>query len=172
MGTHFPILKMKLLLSLAVLATLSWASPGDEDIGLTNSRIRSLLSSADIRNKRGQRVSIHSMKGKYIGLYFSAKWCSPCRRMTPVLVDAYRKNSDNFEIVWISSDRSESAADYYYQQMPWTRIRYSDRTGKDLFSAVRQRYIPTLTILGPDLNKVNINARSAVESGRSFPWRR
>ena len=33
----------------------------------------------------GQEVSIDELKGKYVGLYFSASWCGPCRTFTPKL---------------------------------------------------------------------------------------
>lgn len=47
----------------------------------------------------------------YYAFYFSAGWCPPCRKFTPKLVDFYRdqkgKSENRFEIVFVSSDRSE-----------------------------------------------------------------
>ena len=38
-------------------------------------------------NIDGESVSSDQLKNKYIGLYFSASWCGPCRKFTPRLVE-------------------------------------------------------------------------------------
>lgn len=52
----------------------------------------------------------------YYAIYYSAHWCPPCRKFTPKLVDFYddaKEHHDNFEIIFVSSDRSAAAmADY------------------------------------------------------------
>ena len=37
-------------------------------------------------------------KGKIIGLYFSASWCSSCRRFNPSLVTFRNQNLEKFEV--------------------------------------------------------------------------
>ena len=145
-------------------------------VSLANDQVRSLLGKAKITDKDGNAVSMDSLKNKYIGLYFSGYWCSPCRKMTPILADIYNKR-DDFEVIWVTMDGSKSAADTYYKKMPWVRLPYSEAKGlgRDLFNAVKQRYIPTLTMLDSNLNIINYNARSALfsdTSGRNFPWKR
>ena len=78
--------------------------------------------------------------------------------------------------MWASRDHSQSDANSYYNSMmPWGRIpSYRDSRIRELFSHWGHRYIPTLTILDPNLNVINSNARSDVERdpyGRRFPWR-
>lgn len=52
-----------------------------------------------------------SCSGKYIGLYFSAKWCGPCKTFTPVLRKSYEEwqnsGKHQFEIIFMSLDRTQ-----------------------------------------------------------------
>ena len=42
-------------------------------------------------DRDGNSVTLDDLKGKYIGLYFSASWCGPCRRFTPKLIWNYNE---------------------------------------------------------------------------------
>ena len=47
---------------------------------------------------------------EFIGIYFSAHWCPPCRDFTPKLAQSYSEGlRDKMEIVFVSSDRDERA---------------------------------------------------------------
>ncbi|KAL7196859.1 hypothetical protein ACSBR1_036803 [Camellia fascicularis] len=76
--------------------------------------LHSILSSSErdflIRNN-GDLVKFDSLKGKKVGLYFSASWCGPCQQFTPNLVEVYNELSSkgNFEIVFVSADEDEEA---------------------------------------------------------------
>jgi len=73
------------------------------------------------------------------GLYFSAHWCPPCRGFTPELAKFYKqmkeKVGDKFEIIFISSDRSEGDWKGYFAEMPWLSIPFSARD-------IKVTYIP------------------------------
>ena len=76
---------------------------------------------------------------KYIWLYFSAFWCPPCKRTTPLLKDSYNKlkiadntekstNADLYEtdaktleIIWIpvNSPTADNNISNYFKEMPW-----------------------------------------------------
>ena len=63
--------------------------------------------------------------------YYSAGWCGPCRKTTPVLVEWYRKVKaahPEFELIFVSRDKSEiTYADYMRKNaMPWPAVRYSE----------------------------------------------
>jgi nucleoredoxin len=83
-----------------------------------------------IVDNKGEKKDYKELKDKpYVMYYFSAKWCPPCRRFTPKLVDFYNENGgkENFEIVFVSADRSVDAMKEYMKEkkMPWVAIEHS-----------------------------------------------
>lgn len=81
-----------------------------------------------------------------IALYFSAAWCPPCQRLTPLLSsfytdlnntlsreygycetkgDDFSRNS-SFEMVYVSRDKTQQEYDTYRSKMPWSAISFSD----------------------------------------------
>lgn len=73
-------------------------------------------------------MKIDTLKSKKLGLYFSASWCVPCQRFTPVLVEAYEelRAKGDFEVVFVSDDRGEEAFSKYFSKMPWLAIPFTD----------------------------------------------
>ena len=74
--------------------------------------IEQLLAEAQLVDKDGGSYSAaEKLNGKkYKLLYFSAHWCPPCRGFTPELAKTYAKlkaDGKDFELVFVSSDRSE-----------------------------------------------------------------
>lgn len=64
----------------------------------------------------GKPVSSENLKkAKYVAVYFSAHWCPPCRKFTPQLVQFVKENrkDGNFEVVFVSSDKSKDAMKEY-----------------------------------------------------------
>lgn len=93
------------------------------------------LMGQHIVDQSGQAVKWSSLTGtgKFLGLYFSAHWCPPCRSFTPKLVAFYKelksKRSD-FDIIFISSDRDEASFNDYFKDMPWLALKYDQRDAK------------------------------------------
>ena len=91
----------------------------------------------EVVNNAGEKTPIDSLlqEGKYVGIYFSAHWCPPCRSFTPKLVEFYNKYKDskNLEIIFVSSDREEAACKDYFGTMPWLHVPYSERETKVFF---------------------------------------
>ena len=77
-----------------------------------------------LENSTGYPVLRDTLKGKIIGIYFSASWCPPCRGFTPKLVKFRDNNKSNFEVVLVSSDRGESAQRDYMASynMKWAAV--------------------------------------------------
>lgn len=117
------------------------------------------------------------LAGKYVGLYFSAHWCPPCQRFTPKLIETYkalRKSRDDFEFVFVTSDREEGEFNNYTKDMPWVAIPFSEKSAcRTLGSNFGVEGIPTLVILGPDGKTISGSAVSSVSQdpeGADFPW--
>ena len=121
-------------------------------------------------------------KGKpYVGLYFSARWCGPCRAFTPQLAAMYerlREKNDgdgSFEVIFVSSDRSETEFETYAtENMPsWLAVPFADADRRRaLAEHFGVRGIPHFAVLDADLNVVNGDARAAVArdaDGRRVP---
>lgn len=63
--------------------------------------------------------------------------CPPCRAFTPELAKTYEKvkaAGKNFEIVFVSSDRSDETFGNYYKTMPWLSVPYGDARIEQLSS--------------------------------------
>jgi len=115
-------------------------------------------------------------------LYFSAHWCPPCRKFTPVLSEAYTKlkaERDDFELVFVSSDRDQEGFDEYFGEMTFCALPFEEREAK---SGISKKFgiqgIPSLLILGPvpsgggERPLINKSIRSFIEDGdfSEFPF--
>ena len=124
---------------------------------------------------KGNVPSERTLKGKVFGLYFSAHWCPPCRGFTPKLAAAYtalKEQHPDFEIVFVSSDRSEQDFGHYLDDMPWVALPFADRTSaKVLGEHFEVEGIPTLVIIDTDLSIITTNGVSAISQGLAFPFR-
>ncbi|KAI6694819.1 hypothetical protein NL676_022529 [Syzygium grande] len=121
--------------------------------GAASHDVQSLLSSPDrdflIRNN-GDQVKVDSLKGKKIGLYFSASWCGPCQQFTPTLVEVYNElfPRGDLEITFISADKDEKSFGGYFSKMPWLAIPFSDSDKRDSLNKLfKVRGIPHLVII-------------------------
>lgn len=136
---------------------------------------RTLLGSEIVQGKQGN-VEVSSLEGKHLLLYFSAHWCPPCRGFTPALVDWYKKNAakNNFEIVFVSSDKDAAAFDEYYNVMPWLALPFRLRAEAEKLSMkFKVSGIPTLVVLAPNGQLITDKGRAKVYEDpncESFPW--
>ncbi|MFL6518937.1 MAG: thioredoxin-like domain-containing protein [Chthoniobacterales bacterium] len=91
-------------------------------------------------------------KKKLIGLYFSALWCGPCRKFTPNLVAYYNKVAaahPEFEIVFVSNDKSASAMEKYMRddQMPWPALSFDKVAANAAIRKYAGSAIPCLVVV-------------------------
>ena len=82
----------------------------------------STLLGDELLSKNGPRPTASALKDvDVVALYFSAHWCPPCRGFTPQLGAFYERHkaAKHFELVFVSSDKSEDEfAAYYGEQAP------------------------------------------------------
>jgi nucleoredoxin len=117
----------------------------------------------------GKRVPIDFLKGKIVGLYFSAHWCPPCRAFTPVAAGVYqqlRNSGKDFEMVYISSDRNEHQFTEYFAEHPWLAVPFADKATK---GALADRFgvsgIPCLILFDTNGQFLTDNGREAIGVG-------
>jgi len=110
-----------------------------------------------------------------VGLYFSAHWCPPCRGFTPKLAEVYNglvSAGKSFEIVFVSSDKSEDQFNEYCGEMPWLALPYSERAAKQKLSQkFKVQGIPMLILLDGSGKLLTKQGREAVASPEKFPWK-
>ena len=137
--------------------------------------IKNLLP-GQLKGKDGSEISKESLEGKTIGLYFSAHWCPPCRAFTPILAQLYEKvkeKNHSFEVIFISSDRSEGEFNEYFQTMPWLALPYSSPARTKLSQLLGIRGIPSLNLFnekGVLFSKEGRNLVMEDQNGDKFPW--
>jgi nucleoredoxin len=100
----------------------------------------------------------------YYAIYYSAHWCPPCRKFTPQLIsfyNSYSKKHDNFEIIFVSSDRSEDKMENYMKttNMPWPALAFDKTQTSHAANRYSGNGIPCLVLLD---NKGNVLANSYV----------
>jgi nucleoredoxin len=111
-------------------------------------------------NKKGKKVTDSKItKAKYIAVYYSASWCPPCRKFTPILSKFYTSTAKakGVEMVLNGLDRTEKKQNAYLGHMEFPGIKFSKRKDADL-----QKYcgrgIPCLTVFDAS-GKVVIDGR-------------
>ena len=106
---------------------------------------------------------------EFVGIYFSAHWCPPCRGFTPMLAQFYEEvNKDGkvFEVIFITSDRDEASFKEYYGMMPWKAAPFECDRG-----TIKQTHgvqgIPMLPVFKADGTKLVDNGRSDVHQAQA-----
>ncbi len=152
-----------MLIILAFSCHLLAGTQGGEERG----GLRGLLPEKLV-DANGQEVALETLEGKLIGLYFSAEWCPPCRQFTPHLVRFRNQHQEQFEVVFVSSDRSADAQQQYMQnyRMNWPALPFGAEERGALARKYEVRGIPALIILDSQGNLITKNGRGDVSGNR------
>jgi nucleoredoxin len=93
----------------------------------------------DTQQEVDTKTALHN--SRLIAIYFSAHWCPPCRKFTPMLCELYQHLKDEvlpthgLEVVFVSSDRDPSSFRHYSGSMPWLSLPYENRAAQQSISA-------------------------------------
>ncbi|PVD31216.1 hypothetical protein C0Q70_06628 [Pomacea canaliculata] len=127
-------------------------------------------------DKQEEVDAMEALKGKIIGLYFAANWCPPCKFFTPELTRTYERLKEagrNFEIVFVTSDRSVESFQQHVGCMPWLVIPFHDPRLQQITTQFGIDGIPSLVILDEKGGLITMNGRQAIvhdSAGLDFPW--
>ena len=139
--------------------------------------LEELLGDVVLSGEGAELMRADALDGKHLALYFSARWCSPCKRFTSELAKTYaaiKAKRDDFEIVFVSADKDDKSFRDYFKQMPWLALPFDKERCEALSSLLGVEDLPGLVVLDPQGNVITVEGRSAVESdpeGYDFPWR-
>jgi len=136
-----------LFVFVSILGLTLPASQAASDLGKLS---RDLVQLDGDKVKKAKDIDLSSKK--YVAFYYSAHWCPPCRAYTPKLSKWYDKmkeeHGDDFELVFISSDRTEDAMEEY---MNWGKMNFPalefDERDQDIVKKHAPRGIPYLIVL-------------------------
>jgi thiol-disulfide isomerase/thioredoxin len=137
-----------------------------------------LFKSGKLRTAGGGEFRAADLEGKYVGLYFSASWCGPCKKFTPELIKSYCKmkmaDGRPLEVVFVSSDRSADAFERYADTMPWPAVPFADEeTRVQLAQQLGVSAIPMLVLVAPDGSVTTTEGHRHILTdplGENFPW--
>jgi nucleoredoxin len=82
-------------------------------------------------NAKGEAIGLKDLSEqvKVFALYFSASYCPPCKKFTPILKEFYdvmNEESKVLEIIFVSKDNSQEEMLGYFEKMPWLSIKFGD----------------------------------------------
>jgi len=135
-----------------------------------------------VKSKKGEEAVLTDLKDcafltgdskTNIGIYFSAHWCPPCKRYTPVLAKLYEKlQSEGMTIIFNSRDQDEAAFKSYYDEMPWCAIPFECKEKLGKSKAIPQpNGIPSLYLFDKEGKLYQKGGRGAVtDENRTFPY--
>lgn len=111
------------------------------------------------------------LEDKFVGVYFSAKWCGFCHYFTPQLAKFQKKHRARFAVVFSSSDKSESdmiayAKQYKMNKQKWLALPLGSRPAVSGGGG-----LPTLIVFAPDGTELTrlSGASEAMRSGDDDP---
>ncbi|VDK87277.1 unnamed protein product [Onchocerca ochengi] len=126
-----------------------------------------LLANVDLKKTDGtiKKGSDALANKKVVALYFSAHWCPQCRRFTPILKEFYEEvDNDQFEIVFVSLDRSEEDLNNYLKEShgDWYHIPFGSDEIEKLKSKYETAGIPMLIVIKSDGTVITKSGRTDV----------
>lgn len=96
--------------------------------------------------KTGTEGPLKDFKYKYLGLYFTATWCSYCVQIVnklPALVNKVNNHGDYLKLITLRLDE-DTSNNFAYSYLRYKQISYEDVTG--IATRLGARQIPSIYI--------------------------
>jgi len=152
-----------LLVTISLLAITPGNGRAEEGAGGGKAGSVTELLPDTLRDPRDRKLDPSVLEGKFVGLYFSAGGCRPCRAFTPTLVESRNRHLDeDFEVVLVSFDESNTDKQRYVYQadMKWPSFPGAgSREARALAEKLGVEGFPTLVILAPDGSVITRDGR-------------
>lgn len=122
----------------------------------------------ELIDRNGHIFNTSHVLAKVTALYFSASYCPPCKKFTPILAEKYDEinelTREGLEIILIPSDKTVEVYQDYFKDQPWLSILYEG----DLKQTLREKYnvktIPTLIFFNELGNIIEREGRLLVQN--------
>lgn len=124
---------------------------------------------------KGEMLSSTLSNKQGVAFYFSASWCPPCQKFTPLLIDTYseinEEKPDSLEIVFVSGDHDVESFEKYFKKMPWPAIDYKEEEVRgNLFTTFGVRGIPALILVDKEGKAVVTNGIDKIRTQGADVW--
>jgi nucleoredoxin len=109
----------------------------------------------NLYNAKGGAIGLKDLSEqvKVFALYFSASYCPPCKKFTPILKEFYdvmNEESKVLEIIFVSKDNSQEEMLGYFEKMPWLSIKFGDAKIANCLEKFCVEGIPQVVVLKND----------------------
>ena len=147
-----------------VLGLSAGAETGVAEKQIEEKELEQVLLPSTLLDQKGDKVSAAVLEGKFVGLYFSASWCGPCRAFTPSLIKFREAHKNDFEVILVGADGSPKAQANYMKKykMPWLALTNRSREATQIRKSLGVPHIPYLIILDSDRKIVSKNGRKEI----------
>tara|TARA_B100002019_G_scaffold124104_1_gene106823 strand:+ start:525 stop:965 length:441 start_codon:yes stop_codon:yes gene_type:complete len=87
-------------------------------------------------------VSESELQGKYVGVFISASWCGPCRHFGQYLKKYTEKYKENFAVILVGLDKTETAHLNYLKiyNNTFLTLSYEHRPKKQIWGLTSKAY--------------------------------
>jgi len=124
----------------------------------------SALSPTSISHTCHQSATDYLQSKEFVLLYFSASWCPPCRKFSPILSKFALTHKDSVGVIFMSNDTSEAEAEKYLAGKYFSFAGYQTQAHSILNQLLSITMLPSLVIMNRKTGKVITHwGRSAVE---------
>jgi len=129
-----------------------------------------LRSETLIKADGSETQGSEALSGKSVVLlYFSAHWCPPCKRFTPMLKKFYDDHckTEGVEIIFMSADRSHDDMIGYMNEShgDWFALKHNNSAIRALGSELEVEGIPSLFVFKADGTLITEDGTDAISKG-------